>query len=382
MRIYKKDENWFIDFWYRGKRYRRKVCPDKRQAELALKKVQVSIVENKFFDIKKQQKILFSETVKEYLERYSRTNKKSWEKDESILRRFLPVFGDKYLYEITPLMIEDFKAKRLAEGRKPATVNRQLACLKHLFTKMIEWGKATENPVKKVKLFKVDNQRTRFLEKGEIKVLLDVCPEYLKPIIAVAFNTGMRQSEILNLTWDDVDLVRGLIEVKNTKNNERRYIPMNSVLLSIFQNLKENCNPTSPYVFTDRQGGKLIGRTLQRWFNEALEKTGIKNFRFHDLRHTFASYLVMSGADIITVKELLGHKTLEMTLRYSHLSPNFKRSTVELLCKQPDTFWTLGQISKKEEEKPDSKNITFISSFLKTGNQEVAECLDIQNGQE
>jgi len=366
MAVYKKGENWFIDFWCRGRRYRRKIGPSKRQAELALKKVKVEIAENKFFDVKKQQKVLFSEMAKEYIGRYAKINKKSFSRDEQSLGHLIPFFAGKYLYEISPQMIEDYKAKRLQEGVTGSTVNRELGCMKHIYTKAIEWGKATENPVKRVKLFKENNQRVRFLEKGEIKILLDVCPEFLKPIVIVALNTGMRQGEILNLKWDDIDLVRGIITIRNTKNNETRFIPLNSVLRNTFEKLKEKCKMDSPWVFCDDEGKRLsrFCNDIRRSFLKVLKEAGIKDFRFHDLRHTFASHLVMAGADIMTVKELLGHKTLEMTLRYSHLSPDFKRSTVELLCTRMDTFWTLGGTESKSESNETTENVVVNDDFV------------------
>jgi len=221
MAYFKKGANWFIDYRYRGKRYRKKVSPDKRQAELALKKVKVAIAENKFFDVKREQRVLFEEMAKEYLERYSRLNKRSTIRDDTSLKHLIPYFKNKYLFEISPQSIEDYKAKRLNDGMAKSTVNRELALLKHIYTKAIEWGKVTENPVKKVKLFKEDNQRVRYLEKGEIKMLLDTCKDYMKPIVITALYTGMRLSEILNLTWDDIDFTRGIITVRITKNNEK-----------------------------------------------------------------------------------------------------------------------------------------------------------------
>ena len=362
--LFKKNNNWFMDFWYRGKRYRRKISPDKRQAELALKKVKVSIAENKFFDVKKQQRILFKEMTKEYIERYSRLNKRSTGRDDTSLKHLIPYFKNKYIFEVSPQSIEDYKAKRLNDGMAKSTVNRELALLKHIYTKAIEWGKITENPVKKVKLFKEDNQRVRYLEKGEITMLLNTCKGYLQPIVITALYTGMRLSELLNLIWDDIDFNRGIITVKITKNNEKRYLPMNTELRNVLEYLKKNCNLDSPYVFCNNKGDRFAKFTISHRFNKVIKELGIKNFRFHDLRHTFASHLIMSGADIVTIQRLLGHKTLAMTLRYSHLSPNFMQSTVECLRFDIDTFWTLGQNEEsiaKEQAVENNCNINAIS---------------------
>ncbi|MDD5491202.1 MAG: site-specific integrase [bacterium] len=209
-----------------------------------------------------------------------------------------------------------------------------------MFNKGKEWGKASDNPVTKVKLFKENNKRIRYLELKEIKSLLDVCSKHLKPIVITALNTGMRKGEILGLKWKDLDFKQDFIYLEHTKNNELREIPMNKVLKDTLLSIEKN--PLSEYVFCDKDGSSF--KEVKRSFGTAMKKAGIKDFRFHDLRHTFASHLVMNGIDLLTVKELLGHKSIEMTLRYAHLSPNHKRRAVELLgakmCEQVDTFWT------------------------------------------
>jgi integrase len=184
-------------------------------------------------------------------------------------------------------------------------------------------------------MLKENNQRMRYLSYEECQTLIDVCESHLKPIVITALNTGMRKGEILNLKWDDVDLKNGFIFVRETKNGDRRDIPINqklrSALESLYRGSKKNPRQIHiPYVFYYyRTGNPFLD--VKRSFTTALRKAGIKDFRFHDLRHTFASQLVMAGADIAAVRELLGHKTLTMTLRYSHLAPNHKVQTVKLL---------------------------------------------------
>jgi len=378
MGVFKQGENWFIDFRYRGKRYQKKIGPQKRQAELALQKTKVAIAENKFFDVEKKSQVLFADMSQEYLDRYSKLNKKSTSRDITSLKHLKPFFGSKILSEINPLIIEDYKAQRLNEGCAKGTVNRELALFKHIYTKAIEWGKTKENPVKRVKLFRENNQRTRYLEKGELGSLIDACPEFLRSIVLLAVNTGMRQGEILSLTWQAVDLTKGIITLRETKNGEIRFVPLNSTAKGILLHLRAKCNPDSPYVFCDGKGRPLTRfGSVRGTFERAVEKAQIRDFRFHDLRHTFASHLVMSGADILTVKELLGHKTLAMTLRYSHLSPNFKRSTVELLCNRLETFWRPDGVSEPDEKLTPIKNILYNKQNLIAGR--VAELADAQD---
>ena len=140
----------------------------------------------------------------------------------------------------------------------------------------------------------------------------------------------MRKGEILSLRWDNLDLKHGfiLLNQDQTKNSERREIPINNTLKGILQGLTRRLD--IPYVFYDSITGKPF-QDVKRSFKTALRRAGIGDFRFHDMRHTFASHLVMAGVDLVTVKELLGHKTLTMTLRYAHLAPSHKVKAVDVL---------------------------------------------------
>ena len=336
MPVYKKGKNYYIDYYFGGRRKRECVGPDKRLAETVLKKRKVEIAEGRYLDIKKNEKIKFEDFADQYLELHSKPNNKSWERSDlynlNSLKRY---FSGKYLYEITSIMIERFKTERIKEV-SPATVNRNLACLKCMLNKAIQWGKLEENPFKVVKLLKENNKRLRYLEREEIVRLLARCSKRLRSIVVIALNTGMRKGEILGLKWQDIDFKRGIIYLYNTKNGEKREIPVNEMAkTALLRTLK---HPDSAYVFCDKKG-KPFGNIRKSFFT-ALKNSAIINFHFHDLRHTFASHLVMSGVDLNTVRELMGHKSLEMTLRYAHLSPDHKRRAVDILSKQMDTIWT------------------------------------------
>lgn len=357
---YLKNGNWFIDYYVNGRRKREKIGTSKSLAETVLKKRKVEIAEGKFLDIKKIHKVKFEELCEVYLKQHANSAiKKSWYKDAQTIKILKRWFGGKDLHEITPLMVNNFKIERARETKKsklengkkqfisPATVNRALACLKCMFNKAKEWGMFNlENPVKKVKLFKENNQRLRFLEKDEVDTLLNNCCEHLKSIVVVALNTGMRKSEILRLRWQDIDIERGIIHLLETKNGEKREVPMNEVVQKTIIGVLKHLD--SQYIFCNKEG-KPYGEVKTSFFT-ACKKSGIVNFRFHDLRHTFASQLVMSGVDLNTVRELLGHKSLKMTLRYSHLSQDHKKRAVDILGKQMDTIWTLKQNSKNKQE--------------------------------
>lgn len=347
MAIYKRNNNWWIDYRANGKRIRQKIGTSKGLAETVLKKRKVEIAENRFLDIKKKQKIKFEDFAKTYLELHAKPNKRSWYKDEMMIKRLGKYFDGKYLYEITPISVERFKAE-MAKEVDPATVNRHLACLKCMFNKAIEWEKVEDNPAKKVKLFKENNKRVRYLEKEEIVKLLSKCSGHLNPIVVLALNTGMRKGEILNLKWRDIDLRREIIYLLDTKNGEKREVPINEQAKTALVRTPKHCN--SAYIFCNKEGAPY--GDIKKSFLTAIKKTGILNFRFHDLRHTFASHLVMSGVDLNTVRELLGHKSLDMTLRYSHLSPDHKKRAVDVLSKYMDTIWSPEPISHKVSEKP------------------------------
>ncbi len=352
MGIFKKGKNWFIDYYVQGRRKRESIGPSKELAQIVLKKRKVQMAEGKFLDVKKEKKIHFREMARLYLESYSKPNKRSWDRDELSIKHLNTFFGNKYLHEITALDIENYKIER-RQKVSPATVNRELACLKHIYAKAIEWGKIASSPASKVKKFREPNHRVRYLEEEEIERLHEACSEHLKPIIAVALNTGMRKGEILDLKWVDVNLRTRVISILNSKNGEKREIPINEDLARTLLAVPKN--PKSPYVFCKEDG--MPYREVKVGFRAALRRAKIKNFRFHDLRHTFASRLVMRGVDLKTVQELLGHKDIRMTLRYSHLSADHKRAAVEKLSSRMDTYMdTKGQFEKLVENLELSKS--------------------------
>ena len=227
MALYKRGNIWWFDFYYKGCRYREGVGRNRKEAEFVLAKRRAEVRENRFFDVKKESREKFDDMAKEYL-RYSEVNKKSFERDGRSIKKLSTHFGRKRLAEITPKMIEEYKIARCRQV-KPATVNRELACLKHLFTMAIKWGKANSNPVKEVKLFQEPLGRLRVLSREEEEKLLAASAPHIKPIIITALTTGMRRGEILNLTWEDVDFGTGFLTIGNSKNSEMRQIPMTAI---------------------------------------------------------------------------------------------------------------------------------------------------------
>ncbi len=322
-------------FWIRyagldGKTVYESSCSAKfREAETLLIKRKQSIKEGKQPEIKKIANHTFKELAAEYLKWAER--QRSYKSKKGFVLQLVDVFGNLPLRRFNTKIVEQLQTERIQRGNKPATINRLLATIKHMFNKAVEWDMVEEETLKrirKVKLLEENNRRLRYLSKEECKELINSCDPHVRPIVITALNTGMRKREILSLKWDNVDLRHGFILLNVTKNGERREIPINNTLRNTLQGITRRLD--IPYVFYNSVTGKPY-QDVKRSFYTALRRAGIRDFKFHDLRHTFASQLVMAGVDITTVRELLGHKTLTMTLRYAHLAPSHTVKAVDIL---------------------------------------------------
>ncbi len=319
---------WYIDYYFDGKRIRESVGTSKTLAEKALAVRKAEILQGKYNFKTKLKSPFFENFTPDYLE-YSKAHKRSYRRDVDIIKALMPYFKGYRLSQITPEMIEKYKLGRVKMVAK-STVNRELDTFSSLFNRAIEWGKTETNPLKIVKDFKVDNRKERILSKEEEKRLLEKAPSHLSPILLVALHTGMRLREILNLPWEYVDLQQGVVIVRGTKSGRERKIPLNFVLKNVFSELhrkKDNLK----WVFFNKKTQKPIG-WVKSSFTTTCRKACIEGLRFHDLRHTFATRLVLGGVDIVTVKELLGHSEIETTMRYSHPTPLSETLAVDTLA--------------------------------------------------
>ncbi len=331
------DVTYYIRYQFHGKDVREKVGRKSRgftreMAREALKSRLGEVAQGRFNLEKTRKPVPFSKLVERYRE-YASSYKRAWDEEKYTFERIAEHFGDTPLSQITTWQIEKWKAERRKEV-KPGTVNRQLTVIKHMCKKAVEWGLATSNPAAAVKRFAVNDQRTRFLTEDEIQRLLIVCEAqltspWLLPLVTLALNTGMRQGELLGLSWVEVDLERGLITTKRTKNLRLKAIPLNEPAREALAWLNEH--RYGDYLFMWPWGDLLGKTTVYDAFRTACDQAGITDFRFHDLRHTFASHLIMAGADLVTVMELLGHVGINMTLRYSHLLPEHKAQALARL---------------------------------------------------
>jgi len=303
---------------------------------------------NRYFKTREAQRHTLGELIDRYIKDVLPTKPKDKTRKKH-LEFFNDEIGEYTLADITPAKIVDCRDKLLAEisprtkkAFAPATVVRYMAALSHAFTVAVnEWEWLDDSPMRKVKKPKLPRGRVRFLSddseapngsniEGERTRLLKACEAsnnpYLYPVVVLALSTGMRQGEIMNLTWDNVDLNQCRITLHETKNGERRVVPIAGRALELLKEHAKVRRLDTPLLFpgkpipTDDGKVKYRPMDLRAPWLAAIKKAETDDFRFHDLRHSAASYLAMNGASIAEIAEVLGHKTLQMVKRYSHLS--------------------------------------------------------------
>jgi len=349
MGLYKRGSVWWMSFIASGKRYRKSTeSEDHKLAQRIYDKVKGEIAEGKWFERLRGKDKTFREMMEKYLKEHA-SRLKSSKSFEGYSKNLLSFFGNCFIREISPRLINEFKQKRITEGVKPSTINRDLATLRKAFNLALrEWEWVNDNPVTKVSMERENNKRDRWLTNEEEQRLLSECPNWLQELVLFALNTGMRLSEILGLTWRGVDLFRRTVIVFKSKNNdEKRTIPMN---LTVFEMLKAKAKVRS--IKTDlvfpSQADTLIDKcNVGKAFRVVTRKAGIEDCRFHDLRHTFATRLVQADKDLYQVQVLLGHKTNMMTQRYAHHNPESLRDAVEVLDKKVGLSHNLVTINEK-----------------------------------
>lgn len=373
-RVFKRGKHFYAD--YTDMRTGRRVwkalgATSKAQANQILAKIMTETVERGYFEDRREPQVRLADFAEDYLA-WAKANKKSFKNDMIFVRRFVQEWGDKLLSEITPHMIEQYKAHRCQEMRKnslrrpvPVTqnhVNHELSVLRGLFNKAIAWGKVQTTPMKSVKFFKVDDRRMVYLDREQVQALLAACEDkrtpYLRPVVEIALNTGMRRGEILNLRWQDVDYKANVIRIRQSKSGEQRGVPMNEAVKGALRECVAverlaGATPQSPYVFCDREGRPY--REIKNGFNSAKRRAGLLWLHFHDLRHTFSSHLISSGENLTVIRELLGHKSYAMTLRYAHLSKDRKVQAVERLGALYGSPQEAGEPSQGEQVGADGK---------------------------
>ncbi|PWY53868.1 recombinase [Legionella qingyii] len=307
-------------------------------------------------------------TLKEFIESdykpWVLAHHKRGEETLAALNRCFNTMYSKPLTEITPALLEQWRVKRVNAGTAQATINRNITTLKAVITKAVDWGFLKENTLRNLKQFKIDRSpKVRYLSVDEEsrlrQALLErenklkqdrmnankwrtvrgypLYPEfgngeyfdYLMPMVLISINTGLRRGELFNLTWEMVNLTERsiLLDGEITKNNSSRFIPLNDEAYRVVKQLYEKSAIKNGLVFLSKNNQPF--NHVKRSWASLLEKAQITRFRWHDLRHHFASRLVMTGVDLNTVRELMGHSDIKMTLRYAHLAPEYKINAVK-----------------------------------------------------
>ncbi len=321
---------WICYFDADGRKRREKVGTRSAAAQLYRKRKTEAMEGRKLPENIRARKASFEELAKDALE-YSKAHKRSYRDDEVRMAKLREWLGQRPAESVSPQEIERWLSAK-AEDLKPATLNRYRALLSLAYRLAMQNGKVQSNPARLVRQRKEDNGRIRFLSKEEELALRTVIrKDYLnhEAELDLALNTGLRRSEQFGLTWDGVDFERRVLTVLRSKNGEARHIPLNDAAIVALRTVQAYKNG-SPYVFLAGNGTRLCSPRF--WFDAAVEAAGLKDFTWHCLRHTFASRLVMAGVDLRTVQELMGHKTIQMTVRYAHLAPQHRLAAVQRLC--------------------------------------------------
>jgi len=328
---------WWIEYYDHEKRLRReRIGPNKQAAEIKLLEIKKALVEGRYLRKNPEVRTTFRELATWYLNLAEVKAKRSYRRDRQLVAHLVSFFGPRLLRDITPALVEAYRQKRLQEPSArtgstrgdltaPATVNRELACLKTIFNKALKNGKAERNPAQGVKMLKENHERDRVLTPEEYHRLLAACPPHLKPVVQLAYHTGMRQGEILTLTWGQVDLKEGFIRLdpEHTKTGEGRWVPLNQELVEMFRALPRGLPGARVFTYQGRGVAEM-----KRSFVSAVRRAGIEDFTFHDFRHTFNTNAYRNGVPIPTIMAITGHKSLSMFKRYTTISPQDLKEVV------------------------------------------------------
>lgn len=323
MALYQRGRTWYVDFYANGKRVQESTgTKNKREAD-KIHALRISEVERGVYA--RPVKISFPEFGKRYMD-HAKSHKRSWLRDEQMLRRLEEFFGEAQLGDLTPVRVEAYQQARIREV-SPATVNRETALLKHMLNLAERWElRLGSNPVRFIKFLPEDNLQFQTLSEEDEKALLAHCPPYLQDMIVFAINTGLRCGDIFDLQWEEVDSQERRLNIIMQKSRKRLSVPLNDTactVLEAWRGMKKG-----PYVFYNHMTGDRF-RDLKAGLKLACKQAGLKDVTWHVFRHTFASRLIRNGTDIVTVKELLGHSNIIVTMRYAHTNDEAKIKAVK-----------------------------------------------------
>ncbi|HAU1183354.1 TPA: site-specific integrase [Legionella pneumophila] len=301
----------------------------KTDARRWAQQTEAAIREGRHFKTTEAKRRTLAEMIDRYIKEVIPHKPKNSKNTVLHLKWWQEELGQYSLADISPALIAE-KRDKLASGittrnrlRTPSTVVRYLAALSHAFTMAVkEWGWIEDSPMRRVTKPKEPRGRVRFLSDDERSLLLSECKksesQYLYIAVVLALSTGARKMELMGLRWKDIDLNRHIITLHETKNGERRILPLTGHALELINQLAKVRRLNCDLVFPNHKFTKPID--LRTPFETAVKRAGITDFRWHDLRHSCASYLAMNNASLAEIAEILGHKTLQMVKRYAHLS--------------------------------------------------------------
>lgn len=310
----------------------------KTDAKKWAQQTETAIREGRHFKTREAKKHTVADLIDKYIKSVLPTKPKSKETQTVQLIWWKNAIGPYTLADVTPAMIGECRDNLLTEKsnrgmvRSPATTVRYMAAFSHALSVAVnEWGWLEDSPMRKVKKPKEPRGRVRFLGDEERERLLAAAKKsnnkYLYPVILLAISTGMRFSEIMHLKWSDVDLKRQSVILHDTKNGERRSVPVVKLANTVLTELSKVKRKDTTLLFPSSSDPKMPTKLRSSWLT-ALKSAQIEDFRFHDLRHSAASYLAMNGATLAEIADVLGHKTLAMVKRYAHISEQHTTSVV------------------------------------------------------
>ncbi len=343
--MYKRDGTWWTCIRHEGRKIQKSLGTGNKKLAASIEaKLRTKLIEGKYFDRHEGENKTFKEVMerfmKEHAPKVSRNMQGSYATSSKHLLSF---FCNSRLSVITPKMINDYKVSRKNQGKKPATINKELAMLQKAFSLAVkQWEWIKENPCLKIPKERENNQRDRWLSGDEERRLVENAPQWLRDVIVFDLHTGLRQDELLSLSWDKVDLFRKTIIIQESKNGKPRTMPLNQIALNILMEKAKIGSLRSNFVFPGNKSAKRDRSNLRKGFDNARERADIQNFHFHDLRHTFATRLAQEGVDLFKISKLLGHSDIKMTQRYAHHCPESLRGGIEALEKFDYNLTTVG----------------------------------------
>ena len=334
MRIYKRGQVYWCEFRLDNKHYQYSCkTKDKETAQEIASAIYADTIRDRFnIPLKNKAERIFAETYQEYLKNISNSPRTVMNKNIA-LKHFFPIFKDKNIMDITISDVKTYQLQRRLEimnknaGKKESEINfdwlnKEISILSNFFNFCIEKSYIDKNPAFKIKKLNTLSRLKTLSDSDTLKLIAGATNKLTKDLITFLIYTGCRKGEALNLKWDDVDLQNDIIAIKGTKTKYDRYIPVSKPLKELLSNI----NKKSEYVFCDKIGKKI--NNFKRSFHTACKNAGLKDLRIHDLRHVFASKMVMNGTSLYITGELLGHRTTQMTKRYSHLVPSTLKKAV------------------------------------------------------